>query len=86
MKTKIARQTGRRRGQERLLLVCADLACFLPALNFDRLRLLLRSVSQLCHGQGRRDDTPSPGTGGEGLRVLKGVGGRRGKRGGRAGS
>lgn len=67
---------GERRGQERLLFVCADLACFSLVLNFDRLRLLLGSVSLLSHGQGRRDDTTSLGTGGEGLRVLKGVGGR----------
>lgn len=61
------RQTGERRGQERLLFVCADLACFSLVLNFDRLCLLLGSVSQLSHGQGRRDDTTSLGTGARGL-------------------
>lgn len=78
---KIAQQTGRRRRRERLLFVCADLACFSPALNFDRLCLLLRSVSQLCHGQGRRDETTSLGKG-RGAQSAKGSGWPEGSRGG----
>lgn len=34
---------------------------FLPVLNFDRLRLLLGSVSLLSHGQGRRVDSLGKG-------------------------
>lgn len=37
-------------------------ACFSPALNFDRLRLLLGSVSLLPHGHGEgRDDSLGKG-------------------------
>lgn len=32
-----------------------------PVLNFDRLRLLLGSVSLLSHGQGRREDSLGKG-------------------------
>lgn len=60
------------RGQGRLLFVCSELACFFVVLNFDRLRLLLGSVSLLSHGQGRRDDTPSLGKGARGLECWGG--------------
>lgn len=67
---------GEWRGQEKLLFVCSELACFSVVLNFDRLRLLLWSVSLLSHGQGRRDDTTSSGKGGRrGVRGSEGWGG-----------
>lgn len=53
------------------------LACFSLVLNFDRLRLLLGSVSLLSHGQGRRDDTPSLGKGARGLECWGGWVARR---------
>lgn len=65
---------GEWRGQERLLYVCSELACFSVVLNFDRLRLLLGSVSLLSRGQGRRDNTPSLGKG-AGARGSEGWGG-----------
>lgn len=42
-------------------------ACFPPVLYFDRLRLLLGSVSLLSHGQGRRRDESL----GKGVRGLE---------------
>ncbi|KAG7240598.1 hypothetical protein INR49_026653, partial [Caranx melampygus] len=54
---------GERRGQDTLLFVCSELPCFSLVLNFDRLCLLLGSVSLLSRGQGRREDTSSLGKG-----------------------
>lgn len=66
------------RRKQTLLFVCSELPCFSLVLNFDKLRLLLRSVSLLSRGQGRRDVSAMPGEGGrgEGLRELRGVGGQ----------
>lgn len=49
------------------------LNCFSLVLNFDRLCLLLGSVSLLSRGQGRRDNMPSLGKG-AGVRGSRGCG------------
>lgn len=57
---------GGMRSQETLLFVRSELPCFSLVLNFDKLRLLLGSVSLLSRGHGRRDIKPCLGIGGRG--------------------
>lgn len=73
---KLDRGRMRRTSEPRACL--PRLPCFSLVLNFDRLCLLLESVSLLSFGQGRRDDTPSLGKG-AGVRGSEGCqGGERG--------
>lgn len=60
---------GRMRRTREARVCLPRLPCFSLVLNFDRLCLLLESVSLLSFGQGRRDDTPSLGKG-AGVRVF----------------
>lgn len=69
---------GRMRRTREARACLPRLPCFSLVLNFDRLCLLLESVSLLSFGQGRRDDTPSLGKG-AGVRGSEGCqGGERG--------
>lgn len=69
---------GRMRRTREARACLPRLPCSSLVLNFDRLCLLLESVSLLSFGQGRRDDTPSLGKG-AGVRGSEGCqGGERG--------